>query len=389
MKFCRLRALLAGVLCALLALPVRPAGAVSTSATAAILMDADSGRVLYAQNERSRLPIASTTKLMTALVACEHQSDLDVPVTVDPRAAGIEGSSMYLAAGEVLSLRELLYGLLLHSGNDAAVAIAIFCAGDVETFVDWMNLRAGELGMENTHFANPNGLDDPQHYSSAYDMALLARAILDHPALSEMAATRSITLGKRALTNHNKLLWRYEGCVGLKTGYTQTAGRTLVSAAHRDGATLIAVTLHDPNDWADHASLFDYGFAHYQPRSFVSEGQALALLPVWGSLGRYVPVVARREVRALLAPGETVTTQVLLPARLEAPVAQGQVVGQLIFRLDGRELGRTDLLAGLGRSNDRPGGLPGLLARPLIPLVSREFPGGLPVWRGPMSRIPL
>ena len=235
------------------------AEAPTVSAASAILVDAATGRVLYEKDADTQRLIASTTKLMTALVAVESTPDLQRMVTVIPEYQA-EGSSMYLAVGEEITLEELLYGLLLHSGNDAALAIAGGCAGDVETFVGWMNQWASEIGMSNTHFSNPNGLDAEDHYSTAYDMALLAREVLENDVLREMVATKSIHVAGRDLTNHNKLLWRYEGCGGMKTGYTMAAGRTLVSCATRNGQTLICVTLNAPNDWEDHEALFDYGF---------------------------------------------------------------------------------------------------------------------------------
>ena len=362
-----------------------PASAVSTSAAGAVLMDADSGRVLYAQDAHTPRPIASITKLMTALVAAEDAADLDGPVTVPPQAVGVEGSSIYLAAGEDLTLRELLYGLLLHSGNDAAVAIAIHCAGDVPAFVSRMNRRAASLGMTQTHFQNPNGLDEAGHYSSPYDMALLARAVLANPALAEIVSAKTAVCGTRTFTNHNKLLWRYEGCVGLKTGYTQSAGRTLVSAATREDTTLICVTLRDPNDWADHAALLDFGFANFRGRLLARPGQVLARLPVSGSLARSVPVVASRAVRAALPDGQAVAARVQLPARLEAPVEQGDVLGSLTFYVQGEEVGRADLLAGQTAPCDRPGGLRGLLGAVFYPLS--PLPGAdAPLWRGILSK---
>lgn len=233
------------------------AEAPEVSAASAVLMDAESGRVLYEKDAHSRRLIASTTKLMTALVAVESTS-LDQVIPMKPEYQA-EGSSMYLRFGEELKLKELLYGLLLASGNDAALAIAGGCGGDVETFVGWMNDKAAELGMEDTHFANPNGLDDEEHYSSAYDLALLGQAVLENETLAQLVSTRSITVAGRSLSNHNKLLWRYEGCTGMKTGYTDAAGRTLVSSAQRNGQSLICVTLKDPNDWADHAKLWTTG----------------------------------------------------------------------------------------------------------------------------------
>ena len=173
-----------------------------------------------------------------------------------------------------MQVETLLYGLLLHSGNDAAVALAGYCAGDVATFVEWMNQRAADLGMTRTHFSDPNGLGDAGHYASALDMAKLGRACLHNENIARIVATKSITLEGRALTNHNKLLWQCDGCTGMKTGYTRQAGRTLVSSARRAGQNLICVTLNDRDDWADHKALFDYGFSTYPRRVLAQAGEA-------------------------------------------------------------------------------------------------------------------
>ena len=247
--------------------------AVEVSAAAAVLMDADSGRLLYEKNGEKRMLIASTTKLMTALVALE-QGGLQQEITVTGGHMA-EGSSMYLRPGEKLTLETLLYGLLLSSGNDAALAVTE-CMGGAVPFVARMNEKAAELGMENTHFANPNGLDDEAHYSTAEDMAKLAAAAMDDPVLRRVASTKTARIGGRTLTNHNKLLSRVEGCVGLKTGYTRAAGRTLVSCAERDGVRLVAVTLQDGDDWNDHASLYEQGFRVLRPVKAVERGLRLA-----------------------------------------------------------------------------------------------------------------
>ena len=249
------------------------AEAVEVSAAAAVLMDADSGRLLYEKNGEKRMLIASTTKLMTALVALE-QGGLQQEITVTGGHMA-EGSSMYLRPGEKLTLETLLYGLLLCSGNDAALAVTE-CMGGVAPFVARMNEKAAELGMENTHFANPNGLDDEEHYSTAEDMARLAAAAMDDPVLRRVASTRTARIGGRTLTNHNKLLSRVEGCVGLKPGYTRAAGRTLVSCAERDGVRLVAVTLQDGDDWNDHASLYEQGVRVLRPVKAVERGLRLA-----------------------------------------------------------------------------------------------------------------
>lgn len=336
--------LLTGAFCALFC-PVSHAQAVSTSAQAAILMECASGRVLYAQNELEPRSIASITKLVTALTAVELCPDVDAPVQVDPAAVGAEGSSMYLRPGEVLPLRDLLYGLLLRSGNDAAMAIAIHCAGDVERFAAAMNRTAQRLGMERSHFVNPSGLEAEGHYSCAYDMALCARAVLAHPLLAQIAATRSVTLGDRTIQNHNKLLWRYEGCVGLKTGFTKKAGRTLVSAATRGETTLIAVTLNDGADWADHTALLDYGFAHWRSHLLARSDKDLGLAAVEGSLVGAVRLKTQDPVRHCLSADERPTVQLDLPRQLTAPIQAGDTVGTLRFFLNGKEVGRTDVVA--------------------------------------------
>ena len=230
------------------------------SAKSAALLDGTTGECLYEKNGDQRALIASTTKIMTGLLVCEA-GDLDRTVTVPETAAGTEGSSMYLKSGETLTRRELLYGMMLHSGNDAALTLAISISGSEAAFVRQMNRRACALNLTQTHFANPHGLDSGENYSTALDLARLAQAALQNEQFRAVVSTKTITCAGRTLTNHNKLLWRYDGCIGVKTGYTRHAGRILVSAAERGGRMLIAVTISDPDDWRDHVSLLDYGFA--------------------------------------------------------------------------------------------------------------------------------
>lgn len=251
------------VLCLIFCITPAVAEALEVSATAAVLMDADMGQVLYEKNGDRQMLIASTTKIMTALVVLEHAAPDDV-ITVTPDHMA-EGSSMYLRAGETVRVEELLYGLLLCSGNDAALALTE-CAGGLTPFVALMNEKAAALGLAHTSFANPNGLDADGHYSTARDMAVLAAAAVENPTFRRICSSRSVTIGQRTMENHNRLLRQVEGCVGLKTGYTQAAGRTLVSCTERDGCRLVAVTLQDGNDWADHAALYDYGFRLTAPR---------------------------------------------------------------------------------------------------------------------------
>ena len=262
------RGILAALCAALAVLTCIPAvaEAVEVSATAAVLLDADTGQMLYEKNSDKQMLIASTTKIMTALVALE-QAELDDTITVTWEHM-TEGSSMYLKPGETVRVEELLYGLLLCSGNDAALALTE-CAGGLEPFVALMNEKAAALGMVHTSFANPNGLDAEGHYSTARDMAVLAAAAMEEPTFRRICSSRAVTIGQRTMENHNRLLRQVDGCVGLKTGYTKAAGRTLVSCAERDGCRLIAVTLRDGDDWADHAALYEYGFRLTAPRGAV------------------------------------------------------------------------------------------------------------------------
>lgn len=320
------------------------------SAAGAIVMDAASGRVLWEKDSHTPRPVASVTKLMTALVALESGRDLEEPVTIRPEWVGAEGSSLYLKAGERVTLEGLLYGMLLRSGNDGALAVAGTCGGSVEDFVARMNRRAAALGMAHTRFADPCGLNDAG-VSSAYDLALLARACLQNDTLAEMVATRTRDMDGRVLVNHNKLLWRYQGCIGMKTGYTKRAGRTLVSAARREGLTLICVTLNDGDDWADHAALLDGAFARYHSRPLVQAGETVAQLPVRDSLLPVCPVTAAADASVALAEGETAERRLEWDtAVLTAPVPDGVPVGTLVCTVNGREVARVPLTAsGAGR----------------------------------------
>ena len=303
--------------------------AVSTSASSAILMDVDSGRVLYEQNADAKMLIASTTKILTALVAI-REGDLSDMVTVSREAAYTEGSSMYLKVGEQLTLETLLYGLLLCSGNDAAVAIAEHISGSQERFADLMNETARDIGMEHSSFANPNGLDDEDHYSTARDMARLACAAVENETLVRMASTRSVTIGGRTMTNHNKLLSQIEGCIGLKTGYTDEAGRCLVSAAERDGAVIISVVLHDPEDWDDSAALLDWGFSALTPVALetdLSEVQVHVRSETETAL--FYTVRPRESLSAALAPGERLSPVLSVRESLPETARTGDTAGML------------------------------------------------------------
>ncbi len=287
-----------------LALPANAAPGVS--AAHSVLMDADSGTVLFAKQAQTESLIASTTKIMTGLLVCE-QCNLNDRLRVPAEAVGVEGSSMYLKAEEVLAVRDLLYGLMLQSGNDAAVALAIYCGGTVEGFVEQMNRKAERLSLQHTHFANPNGLDDEQNYSSAQDLATLTAYALHNPDFAQVVGTKTVTIGSRQLTNHNKLLWQYPGAIGVKTGYTRAAGRILVSAAQRDGRTLVAVTINAPSDWQDHKALLDFGFAQYETKTLVQPGQQLCTAAVAADTDQEVPLVAKEAFSYPVLPGEEIT----------------------------------------------------------------------------------
>lgn len=308
------------------------------SADHAILLDAQSGRVLYEKDADARSLIASTTKIMTGLVVAEQCNVMD-RVKIPPEAVGVEGSSMYLKEGEVLTVQELLYGLLLQSGNDAAVALAIYCGGTVEGFAELMNDKARTLGLTGTHFENPNGLDGKEHYSTARDLATLAAYAMENPIFAKTVSTKTITVAGRVLTNHNKLLWRYDGAEGVKTGYTRAAGRILVSSAQRGGRRLIAVTINDPDDWRDHGALLDMGFSRYTMKTIAVQGQVLAKVEVMGGRGDTVDLVAAETFAYPLAQEEQVKLYLPGPGFVYAPVEKGESAGAVYVSVNGRVVG--------------------------------------------------
>ncbi len=248
------------------------------SAAAAVVINAQTGEILYENNADARLPMASTTKIMTALLLCELGGDLSREIVTTKEMVTVEGSSMGLMVGDKVSLEALLYGMMLASGNDAANTTAIVIGGSVQKFCDLMNERAAEIGLSNTNFETPSGLDSDEHYTTAYELALIAREALKNKAFAKAASSKSKTLYygnppyRRTLKNHNKLLSYYDDIIGVKTGFTKKSGRCLVSAGSRDGKKVIAVTLNDRNDWADHRALIDLGYSKlnavkYSPKS--------------------------------------------------------------------------------------------------------------------------
>lgn len=341
-----MKRLIAGTAAALLAaVLILPQPTQAVSARRAYVLDAVSGRVLYQRSPNERSLIASTTKIMTALVVCEQCNVLD-RMRIPKEAVGIEGSSMYLREGEVLTLQELLYGLMLSSGNDAAVALAIYCGGTVEGFAQMMNDKARVLGLTGTHFENPNGLDSPGHYSTARDLAVLAAYAMENPIFCKTVSARSVRVGERYLTNHNKLLWQVEGADGVKTGYTKAAGRILVSSATRDGRRIIAVTIDDPDDWRDHADLLEEGFARYSVRRVVSAGEVVGTLEVVGGEGEKVQVLAKEDFDFCLAPEEHPQLALPGPGFVYAPAVAGGDAGFVYVLIEGNAVGKVPVVYG-------------------------------------------
>lgn len=312
---------------------------IGTNARADILIDADTGKVLHAKNAEHKLPMASTTKIMSAIVTIES-GDIDKEFTVDSDAIRVEGSSMGLLDGDTVTKRTLCYGMLLPSGNDAANAAAVATAGSTDAFVKMMNEKAKALGLESTHFVTPSGLDDftDEHYSTAHDMAKLTAYALKNEIFREICSTKTISLdlGGRSITlwNTNKLLGSCEGVYGVKTGFTDKAGRCLVTACERDGIRLICVTLGDSTDWIDHEKLHNYGFSCLERVELAGESYSV---PVVGKKGGTVTLKSS-PVSLILGKGctERIETKVTLPQFIYEPYDCKKEYGQISYYLDGK-----------------------------------------------------
>lgn len=322
--------------------PVCAAGEPTVSAQSAVVYDGTYGRVLYEKNADARMLIASTTKIMTAVVALEQCDPADT-VKITAEMANVEGSSMYLQAGKEYTLRELLFGLMLASGNDAATAIALHTAGSVQGFAELMNEKARELELDNTHFENPHGLDGAAHYSTALDMARLMDYAMSRSDFAEIAATRNVTVQGLTYVNHNKLLWQCEGVIGGKTGYTMAAGRTLVTCCEREGRRLICVTLSAPDDWNDHRNLYDWAYSAYDHRVLV-DGGTRYLLPLFYGDGRKIAVEPLRDVTVYAAAEDEASYTVELPRFAFGPVYAGDRAGRIVIKLNGRTVDEVPLV---------------------------------------------
>ncbi len=322
-------------------------GAPAVDAAAAVILDAKTGRVLYAKNATVHRSIASTTKIMTAILAIEN-GNLDDKVTISKRAASIWGSTINLQTGQEYTLNELLYGLLLNSGNDASIAIAEHISGSVEEFVKKMNEKAKELGAYDTSYANTHGLDAPGHYSTAYDLGRIARYALENPIFSKIVGTKYAAIPGRQLHNTNELLELYEGADGVKTGYTGKAGRCLVASATRDGMRLISVILGSPTNYKralSSKSILDFAFNNYKYHTLVEKGQEIKRLPVYKGREAHVSVKASETVVIPLREDEfeKLETNMFVPEEFEAPVYGGSDTGYMEFLLDGEVIGSTTL----------------------------------------------
>ncbi len=323
--------LLAGLFFALLLL-YNGGEARAESARSAILMEMETGRVLYEKNAHEALPMASTTKVMTALLALENASLTDL-VTTGKNAFGVPGTSIYLTEGEQLTMEEMLYGLMLCSGNDAAVAIAEHVAGSVDSFCRLMTLRAEQLGCENTVFSTPHGLPAQAHHTTAWDMALITREALQNPVFRRIVSTQRASIPwaghteNRVLNNKNSLLSSYEGAIGVKTGYTKAAGRCLVFAAEREGMTVVGCVLNDPDWFRDAAQIMDTGFARFHMATLLEANESVGLIPVEGGTQESVAVHAGKKLSAPVEKGTLPHLDVSLPGALAAPVTKGQPVG--------------------------------------------------------------
>jgi len=323
-----------------------------TTGKAVILIDASSGRVLYGKNVHEHLPQASITKIMTALLVIE-KGNLDQKVMICPHSAGTPESSIWLEIGEKLTREHLLYALMLNSANDAAEALAESVAGSEENFVSLMNQRAQQLGMKDTHFLNPHGLNASGHYTSAYDLGLLARKAMNNSTFRRVVSTKTYNIPwankdyDRLLINHNKLLWRYKNAIGVKTGYTEEAGDCLVGAAQKDNLVLIAVTLNTPAMYQDVERMFDYGIANYHIKTIKQAKQLLVEVPVENGQADRVQARPKTDLAmAVTDKEESRLSYALYPQeQVTAPVKINQVVGQCKIFIAGHEVNRINLLA--------------------------------------------
>lgn len=324
-------------------------GALEVSARSAILIDAQSGSVIYSKDSDRELPMASTTKIMTAIVAIEQVQDISVKIKIPDAAIGVEGSSIYLCKGEVLSLEDLLYALLLSSANDAATAIAIHVGGSIERFAELMNQKAMDIKLTSSHFQNPHGLDSVGHYTTASDLAKLTAYALKNETFKKIVATKKKTIpfcgedDRRLLVNHNRLLTSLDGAIGVKTGFTKQSGRCLVSAVEREGTILVAVTLNAPNDWNDHRIMHEYGYENYET---VELYEFNVRLPVISGVRTNVRCgVAEKTFCFLDKDRGEISYTIEMYQFAYAPIKKGERLGTIFYTCDGEMIGESYIIA--------------------------------------------
>lgn len=328
------------------------------NAAGAILIDAKTGQVLYEKNSNKQLAPASTTKIMTAILAIESNR-LDEKTTISKNAASVQGSTMHLQEGQLISLRELVTGLMMRSGNDAAIAIAEFLSGSVDKFIVEMNKKAREIGAIHTKFQNPHGLPTKDHYSTAYDLAWIARYAMNNPTFAEIVSTRNTSIDwedsagnehEQNLKNTNKLLWMLDEADGIKTGTTNEAGPCLVSSATKDDQRLIAVTLNDKNRWEDSQKLLNWGFETFDLYEYPIEEELsneINRIAVEYGIDTTVKLEASEEPFVVIPKGkrENLIVKTNVPKKINAPVYQGQKIGEVHFIMNDKTLRTIDLVA--------------------------------------------
>lgn len=319
------------------------------SAKSAVVICVETGEVVYSKNMNECLPMASTTKIMTAILALEYGAD-DHYLTVTEDMIAVEGSSMGLKDGDSVSLKTLVKGMLLKSGNDAANAVANIVAGDIPSFVKMMNEKATEIGMYSTSFETPSGLDGENHYSTAFDMAILGAYAIQNPEFCSICSAESMVVYygsppyRRTLTNHNKLLAMYEGAFGIKTGFTKKSGRCLVSAVKKDGKTLVAVTLNAPDDWNDHIKMYNCAFEKVSSIKLSTDTENLVLNVVGGTKDKISIVVENVPEVTTMNNDFQYESEIFIKHFEYAPIAKGEAVGKIQFYSNGVKISETNLV---------------------------------------------
>lgn len=334
----------------------------NVSAKSAILICADSGSVIFKKNENMPLPMASTTKIMTAVLALEYiDACSDKEVEITDEIVRVEGTSMGLAPGDIVSISSLAQGMMLCSGNDSANAISIAVSGNTDKFISLMNEKAKSIGMKNTKFSTPSGLDKDDHHSTAEDMAVLGAYAMENPEFSNIvskkfAGIKFINPSKTLkLKNHNKLLSLYEGCIGIKTGFTKQAGRCLVSCAEKDNIKLICVTLNAPNDWDDHTNLYNYGFKNTVVKTFDDSGFKTQI-PIENQNNKFAEAYCNSSFTKCFKKGDEnkVIRKVEIQKYCKVPLEKGQILGKVIYCLDEKIIGENNIISATELKNDQP-----------------------------------